>query len=112
MLRREVITDYLNYYKINNKITKVEDVAKALVKCKILDNRENKYNIIGLDFEELLYNELMDLKNCFCAMFMNLIEYSLYFEQRSPNLNMVETIYQVLQFMIEVINNTSIRRKF
>lgn len=42
---------------------------------------------------------------------MNLIEYSLYFEQRNLNLNMVETIYQALQFMIEVINNTSIQRK-
>lgn len=44
-------------------------------------------------------------------MFMNLIEYSLYFEQRNLKLNMVETIYQALQFMIEVINNTSIQRK-
>lgn len=111
MLRREVITDYLNYYKIDSKITSIEDVAKTLVKCKILDNRETKYNIIGFDFKELLYNELIDLKNCFCAMFMNLIEYSLYFEQRNLNLNMVETIYQALQFMIEVINNTSIQRK-
>lgn len=111
MLRREVITDYLNYYKTDSKITSIEDVAKTLVKCKILDNRKNKYNIIGFDFEELLYNELIELKNCFFAMFMNLIEYSLYFEQRNLNLNMIETIYQALQFMIEIINNTGEQRK-
>lgn len=111
MLRREVVTEYLNYYKIDSKVISIEDVAKILVKCKILDNRETKYNIIGFSFEELLYNELMDIKACLCSSFMILMEYSLYFEQRNVNDYMIEPIYQSLKFLIDIINDTSIQRK-
>lgn len=68
MLRVDVITDYMNYYKISNKTISIEDVAKTLVKCKILDKRAKKYNIVGYSFEELLYNELMDIKEQICLV--------------------------------------------
>lgn len=111
MLTIKVITDYFRDYNVDTKITSLEDIAKMIVKCKILDNRTHKYNIIGFNFEELLYNELLDIKDVFCAEFMSLIEYSFYFEQVNENFKMVEDIHQSLKFMIEIINNTREQRK-
>ena len=112
MLRVDVITDYMNYYKISNKTISIEDVAETLVKCKILDKRAKKYNIVGYSFEELLYNELMDIKEQICFSFMTLLEYSLYYEQEDEKLYMIEPIYQGMSFLVDIINKTGETRKY
>ena len=43
MIRVEIIKDYMEHYKIDSKIISIEDVAKILVKCKLLDNRNKKW---------------------------------------------------------------------
>lgn len=111
MLRVEVITDYMNHYKIDSKAISIEDVAKTLVKCKILDKRTKKYNIVGYSFDELLYNELMDIKEQICFSFMILLEYSLYYEQEDEKLYMIEPIYQAMSFLVDIINKTGQKRK-
>lgn len=111
MLRIEVITDYMDHYKINSKIISIEDVGKTLVRCKLLDKRQKKYNIEGYTFEELLYNELVEMKDHICIPFMLLLEYSLYFEQEDEKLYMIEPIYQALKYLIDIINNTGHMRK-
>ena len=111
MLKREVLTGYLEHYKVESKSLSFEDVAKLMVKCKILDNRETKYNMVGYSFEELLYNELMDIKDNISAVLMRLVEYSLYFEQKNENPCMIEPIYQALNYLIDVINKTGEKRK-
>lgn len=111
MLRVDVITDYMKHYKINSKVISIEDVAKILVKCKILDKRAKKYNIVGYNFEELLYNELMDIKEQISFSFMILLEYSLYYEQEDEKLYMIEPIYQAMSFLVSIINKTGQKRK-
>ena len=111
MLRVEIIKDYMEHYKIDSKVISFEDVAKILVKCKILDKRTKRYNIVGFNYEELVYNELMDLKVGICFPFFQLLEYSLYFEQEDKKLEMIEPIYQAMSFLINIINNTSQKRK-
>ena len=111
MLRVEVIKDYMEHYKIKSKVISFKDVAKILVKCKILDKRTKRYNIVGFDYEELVYNELMDLKVGICFSFFQLLEYSLYFEQEDEKLEMIEPIYQAMSFLINIINNTGQERK-
>lgn len=69
MLRVEIIRDYMEHYKIDSKILSIEDVAKLIVKCKLLDKRNKKYNIVGYSFEELQYNELMDMRDEICYFF-------------------------------------------
>ena len=56
MLTKVMLKECLDYYKTENKIITIDDVAKLITICKILDNRNTKYNIIGLKFEELVYN--------------------------------------------------------
>lgn len=68
MIRVEIIKDYMEHYKIDSNVNSIEDVAKILVKCKLLDSRNNKYNLIGYSYEELLYNELMDIKEQICFL--------------------------------------------
>ena len=111
MLRREVLAGYLEYYKVENKQLSFEDIAKLMVKCKILDNRETKYNIVGYSFDELLYNELMDIREKISLVFMRLIDYSLYFEQKNEKPLMIEPIYQALNYLTDVINKTGEQRK-
>lgn len=111
MLRVDVITDYMKHYKIDSKVISIEDVAKTLVKCKILDKRAKKYNIVGYSFEELLYNELMDIKEQISFSFMILLEYSLYYEQEDEKLYMIEPIYQAMSFLVSIINKTGQKRK-
>lgn len=111
MLRVEIIKDYMEHYKIETKIMSFEDVAKLLVKCKLLDKRNSKYNIVGYSFEELMYNELMDLKESICFPFMLLLEYSLYYEQENEKLDMIEPIYQAMSFLVNGINKTGNQRK-
>lgn len=98
-------------YVTTNKITSMEELAKVMVKCRILDDRTTKFNIVGFDFEELLYNELMDLRDCFCAEFLYLIEYRLYFEQIKPNQKMLEIIHEALDYVINVLKETADERK-
>lgn len=111
MIRVEIIKDYMEHYKIDSNINSIEDVAKILVKCKLLDNRSKKYNIIGYSYEELLYNELMDIKEQICFSFMLLLEYSLYYEQEDEKLYMIEPIYQAMSFLVNLINKTGSERK-
>lgn len=111
MLRVEIIKDYMEHYKIDSKILSMEDVAKLIVKCKILDKRNQKYNIVGYSFEELQYNELMDMKEEICYSFLLLVEYSFYFDQDYEKMYMVEQIYQGMSFLVNVINKTSEERK-
>lgn len=111
MIRVEIIKDYMEHYKIDSNITSIEDAAKILVKCKLLDNRCKKYNIIGYSYEELLYNELMDMKEQICFSFMLLLEYSLYYEQEDEKLYMIEPIYQAMSFLVNLINKTGLERK-
>lgn len=111
MLRIEIIKDYMDHYKVNSKNISIEDVAKILVKCKILDKRNQKYNIIGYTYEELIYNELIDIKENLCFTFFTLLEYSLYFEQNDEKLYMIESIYQALSFLVNMINKTGTDRK-
>lgn len=111
MLTKVMLKECLDYYKTENKIITIDDVAKLITICKILDNRNTKYNIIGLKFEELVYNELMDLKMTPCVTFLDLIEYSLFFSQVKDNPNIVANIYQALKFMVESMKTTSNQRK-
>lgn len=111
MLRVEIIKDYMEHYKIETKIMSFEDVAKILVKCKILDKRTTRYNVVGYSFDELLYNELMDIRDSICFSFMLLLEYSLYFEQEDEKLEMIEPIYQAMSFLVHIMNKTGIKRK-
>ena len=111
MLRVEIIKDYMEHYKIKTKIMSFEDVAKILVKCKLLDNRNSRYNIVGYSFEELMYNELMDMKESICFPFMLLMDYSLYFEQEYEKLEMLEPIYQAMSFLVHIMNRTGQKRK-
>ena len=111
MIRVEIIKDYMEHYKIDSNVNSIEDVAKILVKCKLLDNRSKKYNIIGYSYEELLYNELMDMKEQICFSFMILLEYSLYYEQEDEKLYMIEPIYQAMSFLVNLINKTGSERK-
>lgn len=111
MLTKVILKDYLNYYDTENKITTIEDVAKLITKCKILDNRNTRYNIIGFNFEELTYNELADLKTSPCVIFFELIEYSFYYSQIRDNPELVADIYQALEFMVESMKATSNQRK-
>lgn len=111
MLRRELLAGYLEHYKVENKTLSFEDIAKLMVKCKILDNRETKYNIVGYSFDELLYNELMDIRENISLVFMRLIDYSLYFEQKNEKPLMIEPIYQALNYLTDVINKTGEQRK-
>lgn len=98
-------------YRTTNTITNMEELAKVMLKCRIIDDRTTRFNIVGFDYEELLYNELMDLRDCFCAEFLYLIEYSLYFEQRKPNEKMMEIINEALDFVIQTIKITKDERK-
>lgn len=111
MLRVEIIKDYMEHYKIESKIISIEDVAKILVKCKLLDKRATKYNIVGYSFDELMYNELMDIREEICFTFMLLLEYSLYYEQEDEKLYMIEPIYQAMSFLVNIINKTGQKRK-
>lgn len=111
MIRVEIIKDYMEHYRIDTKINSIEDVAKILVKCKLLDNRYKKYNIIGYSFEELLYNELMDIRERICFPLMLLLEYSFYYEQEDEKLYMIEPIYQAMSFLVGLINKTGPERK-
>lgn len=111
MLRVEIIKDYMEHYNIETKIMSFEDVAKILVKCKILDKRTVRYNMVGYSFDELLYNELMDIRESICFSFMLLLEYSLYFEQEDEKLEMIEPIYQAMSFLVHIINKTGQKRK-
>jgi len=98
-------------YSTTNKIRNMEELAKVMIKCRILDDRTKKFNIVGFDFEELLYNELMDLKNCFCAEFLYLIEYRLYYEQIKPNPKMLEIIHEALDYIVNILKETAEERK-
>lgn len=111
MIRVEIIKDYMEHYKINSKVISLVDVAKILVKCKILDKRTKRYNMVGFCYDELVYNELMDLKESICFSFFQLLEYSLYFEQEYEKREMIEPIYQAMSFLINIINSTGQERK-
>lgn len=111
MVEREEVKEYFDYYRTQGEIDNIEDVAKVIIKCKILDDRETKYNIIGFDFEELVYGELLDLQVTFCADYMTLIEYALYFEQKKQNLKMIQEIYKAISYMNKVIDKTGEKRK-
>lgn len=111
MIRVDIVKDYMEHYKIDSNVSSIEDAAKVLVKCKLLDNRCKKYNIIGYSYEELLYNELMDMKEQICFSFMLLLEYSFYYEQEDEKLYMIEPIYQAMSFLVNLINNTGSERK-
>lgn len=111
MIRVEIIKDYMEHYKIDSNVNSIEDVAKILVKCKLLDSRNNKYNIIGYSYEELLYNELMDIKEQICFPLMLLLEYSFYYEQEDEKLYMIEPIYQAISFLVNLINKTASERR-
>lgn len=111
MLRVEIIRDYMEHYKIDSKILSIEDVAKLIVKCKLLDKRNKKYNIVGYSFEELQYNELMDMRDEICYFFLLLLEYSFYFDQDYEKMYMVESIYQGMSFLANVIDSTGEKRK-
>ena len=111
MLRVEIIRDYMEHYKIDSKILSMEDVAKLIVKCKILDKRNKKYNIVGYSFEELQYNELMDMREEICYSFLLLLEYSFYFDEDCEKMYLVESIYQGMSFLANAINSTGEERK-
>lgn len=111
MIKVEIIKYYMNYYKVDKKNISVEDVAKTLVKCKLLDKRNKKYNIMGLTYDELVYNELIYIKESLCFTFFILLEYSLYFEQNDEKLYMLDSIYQALSFLINIINKTGYARR-
>lgn len=102
-------------YKISNaiirKVNNMEALAKVIIKCRIIDDRTITFNRMGFDFEELLYNQLLDLKDCFCAELLYLVEYSLYFQQRKPNNTMFEMVNEAIDFMIITIKETKEERK-
>lgn len=93
------------------KITNLVEYAQVLIKCKIIDHRTKNYNIEGYDYEELLYDELMELKHWFCAEFLFLVEYSLYFDQWVKNPTMVKIIYEALKFAIDMFKETKEQRR-
>jgi len=93
------------------EITTLEEYAKVLIKCRIIDHRTKDYNIEGYDFEELLYNELMELKHWFCAEFLFLVEYSLYFEQCVENSTMIKNVYEAIRFAINMFKETKEERR-
>jgi len=93
------------------KITNLVEYAQVLIKCKIIDHRTKDYNIEGYDYEELLYDELMELKHWFCAEFLFLVEYSLYFDQWVKNPTMVKIIYEALKFAIDMFKETKEQRR-
>lgn len=111
MIKIEIIKDYMNYYKVDKKNISIKDVARTLVKCKLLDKRNKKYNIMGLTYDELVYNELIDIKESLCFTFFLLLEYSLYFEQNDEKLYMLDSIYQALSFLVSIINKTGYARR-
>ena len=102
-------------YKISNvnirTVNNMEELAKVIIKCRIIDDRTTTFNRMGFDFEELLYNQLLDLKDCFCAELLYLVEYSLYFQQRKPNNKMFEMVNEAIDFMITTIKETKEERK-
>ena len=111
MLRVEIIMDYMDHYKIDSKILSMDDVAKLIVKCKLLDKRNTKYNIVGYSFEELKYNELMDMKEEICYSFLLLLEYSFYYDEDCEKMKLLESIYQGMSFLANAIDSTVEERK-
>lgn len=102
-----------NIIEKNNVKTKygMEELAKDILKCQILDDRITRFNCSGLNFEELLYQELLTLKKNFGTEFIRVFEYDFYFNEINPNEIMTYITDNALAYMQDVIDEARNERK-